>query len=90
MIDRLMADADDPRHNGIVIDIDTQHVQSRNVQASFDLVPRHRRMFLEGLDNIGLSMTYRNDIERFAEAHWQRQPWLKDVAAMTRERLSDL
>jgi len=89
-IDRLMADADDPRHNGIVIDIDTQHVQSRNVQASFDLVPRHRRMFLEGLDNIGLSMTYRNDIERFAEAHWQRQPWLKDVAAMTRERLSDL
>ena len=89
-IERLMADADDPRHNGIVIDIDTQHVQSRNVQASFDLVPRHRRMFLEGLDNIGLSMTYRNDIERFAEAHWQRQPWLKDVAAMTRERLSDL
>ena len=89
-IERLMADADDPNHNGIVIDIDTQHVQSRNVQASFDLVPRHRRMFLEGLDNIGLSMTYRNDIERFAEAHWQRQPWLKDVAAMTRERLSDL
>lgn len=89
-IERLMADADDPRHNGIVIDIDTQHVQSRNVQASFDLVPRHRRMFLEGLDNIGLSMTYRDDIERFAEAHWQRQPWLKDVAAMTRERLSDL
>jgi len=89
-IERLMADADDPNHNGIVIDIDTQHVQSRNVQASFDLVPRHRRMFLEGLDNIGLSMTYRNDIERFAEAHWQRQPWLKNVAAMTRERLSDL
>lgn len=88
-IEQLMADAEDPSHNGIVIDIDTQHVQSRNVQASFDLVPRHRRMFLEGLDNIGLSMTYRDDIARFAATHWQQQPWLKNVAAMTRERLSN-
>ena len=87
-IERLMADAEDPSHNGIVIDIDTQQVQSRSVQANFDLVPRHRRMFLEGLDNIGLSMTYRDAIERFATTHWQQQPWLKDVAALTRQRLA--
>jgi 3-isopropylmalate/(R)-2-methylmalate dehydratase small subunit len=87
-IERLMANADDPDNNEIIIDIESQQVRSRSVQASFDLVPRHRRMFLEGLDNIGLSMTYRDQIDRFARTHWQQQPWLKDVAALTRQRLA--
>lgn len=88
LIEQLMADADDPLHNTVAIDIEAQQVRSRSVQATFDLVPRHRRMFLEGLDSIGLSMTYRDQIDQFAHAHWERQPWLKDVAALTRERLN--
>ena len=87
-VSRLMNDADDPRANEIVIDVTAQTVRSRSIQASFDLLERHRRMFLEGLDSIGLSLTHRDRIDAFACAHWARQPWLKDVAAMTRERLS--
>ena len=83
----LMDDADDPSGNTIRIDITAQTLRSRSLQAAFELMPRHRRMFLEGLDNIGLSLTCREQIETFARAHWARQPWLRDVAATAKERL---
>ena len=57
------------------------------MQAGFELLPRHRKMFLEGLDVIGLSLTYQDEIEAFAREHWARQPWLRDVAASTVKRL---
>jgi 3-isopropylmalate/(R)-2-methylmalate dehydratase small subunit len=87
-IAKLMNDAADPARNAVRIDVATQTLQSRSVRATFDMVPRHRHMFLEGLDNIGLSLTYQDQVKRFAALHWQRQPWLKDVAALTRKRLS--
>ena len=86
---RLMDDADDPAANSVTIDIGAQTLRSRSVQASFDLLPRHRRMFLEGLDSIGLSLTYQDQIAAFARQHWTRAPWLKDVAATARARLGN-
>lgn len=82
---RLMNDADDETSNTVDIDIEAQTLRSRQVQASFELMPRHRRMFLEGLDSIGLSLTYQSAIDDFVSDHWSRQPWLCDVAA-TAER----
>ena len=79
-IARLMDDADDPATAGVVIDVAAQTLHSRSVQARFDLLPRHRRMFLEGLDSIGLSLTCQAQIAEFARGHWARSPWLKDVA----------
>ncbi|KQP15077.1 3-isopropylmalate dehydratase small subunit [Pseudorhodoferax sp. Leaf267] len=87
-IERLMADAEDAAHNEVAIDIAAQTLRSRSVQAGFDLLPRHRRMFLEGLDSIGLSLTYQQQIEAFAQQHWARRPWLRDVAALTQQRLA--
>jgi 3-isopropylmalate/(R)-2-methylmalate dehydratase small subunit len=86
-IARLMDDAGRSVRATPSIDITTQTLRSRSVQAGFDLMPRHRRMFLEGLDNIGLSLTYRDQIDAFARAHWAQQPWLRDVAALTAQRL---
>ena len=83
----LMNDADDPDGNQISIDVGAQTLRSRSAQASFELLPRHRRMFLEGLDSIGLSLTHQAQIDDFARRHWQRQPWLKDVAKLARDRL---
>lgn len=88
-IDRLTTDAQDPSRNSVEIDVTRQTLGSQSVQASFDLMPRHRKMFLEGLDNIGLSLTYGDQISKFAHSHWQRQPWLRDVAARTRQRLAN-
>jgi 3-isopropylmalate/(R)-2-methylmalate dehydratase small subunit len=86
-IAQLMADADDPASNAVDIDLAAQTLASRSVQAGFELLPRHRRMFLEGLDSIGLSLSYRAQTEAFAQRHWAAQPWLRDVAARTRQRL---
>ena len=79
-IARLMTDADDATANTITIDVAAQTLRSRSVQARFELLPRHRRMFLEGLDSIGLSLTCQAQIAEFARGHWARSPWLKDVA----------
>jgi 3-isopropylmalate/(R)-2-methylmalate dehydratase small subunit len=82
---RLMDEAElsDDKANPNVIDIDisAQTLRSRSLEAGFELMPRHRRMFLEGLDSIGLSLTYQQQIQAFAQAHWAQQPWLRDVAA---------
>lgn len=84
----LMSDAEDAAGNQVSIDIENSVVRSRSIEASFSMLPRHRRMFLEGLDSIGLSLTYKSQIDAFAREHWQKQPWLKDVAAATKGRLS--
>jgi 3-isopropylmalate/(R)-2-methylmalate dehydratase small subunit len=86
-IAKLMDDADDPSGNAVHIDITGQTLRSHSVQAGFELMPRHRQMFLEGLDSIGLSLTYQDKIAAFARSHWARQPWLRDVAASTMRRL---
>ena len=86
-IAQLMDEADDPLHASLTLDVTTQTLHSATLQARFELLPRHRRMFLEGLDSIGLSLTYREQIEAFAQAHWSAQPWVKDVAAGARARL---
>ena len=83
---RLMAEADQVPGNAVAIDVQTLTLRSAGgVEARFDMLPRHQRMLLEGLDAIGLSMTYREQIDAFAKAHWEAQPWVKDVA---RQRLA--
>lgn len=78
---RLMDEADAVPGNLVAIDVETLTLRSAGgVEARFEMLPRHQRMLLEGLDAIGLSMTYRDRIEAFAAAHWAAQPWLKDVA----------
>lgn len=72
----------------IVIDVQDLTVRSKGLTARFTLAERYRRMFLNGQDVIGASLAYRNRILAFAEAHWARQPWLKDVAQRSCERLA--
>ncbi|ART49570.1 3-isopropylmalate dehydratase small subunit [Acidovorax carolinensis] len=72
------------------IDVQQRLVRSAQHQASFTLSDRHQRMFLQGLDVIGASLSYSEQINAFAAKHWAAQPWAKDVARTTRERLSAL
>jgi len=78
---QLMDEADALPGNVVTIDVETLSLRSAGgVEARFEMLPRHQRMLLEGLDAIGLSMTYRDRIEAFAAAHWAAHPWLKEVA----------
>jgi 3-isopropylmalate/(R)-2-methylmalate dehydratase small subunit len=87
LVGALMDEADHPAHAPLRIDIDTMTVRSARVQAPFPLSARHRRMFVEGLDVIGLSLTLRDQIDAHARRHWAAHPWLKDVAGITCDRL---
>ncbi len=72
----------------IEIDVEQRQVRTAGHSASFTISERHRRMFIDGLDVIGASLTYRDEITAFAQRHWAAQPWVKDVARRTRDRLS--
>ena len=71
----------------IAIDLRAGVVRTARHAFAFGLSERHRRMMLEGLDMIGLSLTHRADIDAFAAAHWAQQPWLRDVAGKVVDRL---
>jgi 3-isopropylmalate/(R)-2-methylmalate dehydratase small subunit len=87
-VDRFMSDIQDAATAEMTVDVQNLVVRSRSHTARFTLSPRHRRMFLEGLDLIGASLAQMSSIEAFERAHWQRQPWLKSVAAITRDRVT--
>ena len=91
---RLMADADQTEkgsaHADVCIDVQAMRVKSASVDVPFTLSARHRQMFLEGLDVIGLSLTFKDQIDAFAAKHWAEQPWVRDVATLTQRRLQQL
>jgi len=74
----------------LAVEVDVARLQVRTPghRAPFTLSERHQRMFLEGLDVIGASLAYAPQIAAFAQAHWQREPWVRDVARGVRDRLA--
>ncbi|WP_018609933.1 3-isopropylmalate dehydratase small subunit [Uliginosibacterium gangwonense] len=86
-VEAILRDVINPQYSQICIDIEAMTVRSHSQSASFSLSERHRRMFLEGLDMIGATLSMEDQIRAFAQAHWQHKPWLKDIAATTRKRL---
>ena len=44
-------------------------------------------MFLQGVDVIGLTLNHQEEIHAFAESHWAKQPWVRDVAKRMKEHL---
>jgi 3-isopropylmalate/(R)-2-methylmalate dehydratase small subunit len=69
------------------IDVQSSSVRSPRSKRSFTLSERHRRMFLDGLDMIGASLQHGAAIDTFVRRHWEEQPWVRDVARRTKQRL---
>jgi 3-isopropylmalate/(R)-2-methylmalate dehydratase small subunit len=69
------------------IDVETLTVTSPHVSAAFRLGDRHRAMFLEGVDMLGASLHYKDQIEDFASRWYAGHPWLKDAASSARARI---
>jgi 3-isopropylmalate/(R)-2-methylmalate dehydratase small subunit len=88
-VQALMKEADD-KGAPISVDIDIENLKVRTThhEFTFPMSARHRRMFLEGLDVIGLTLKYKAEIDTFAQKHWNKQPWVKDVARKTIDRLN--
>ena len=71
----------------IEINIRTLEIHSSNIPLSINMSDRRQRMFLEGLDMIGASLKFKEDITAFSHRHWAQQPWVRDVAARTKLNL---
>lgn len=87
-VQRIMADVSIPATSQVMIDVERMVVRSSSVEVPFTLSDRHRRMFLEGLDVIGSTLTFKNEINAFEEMHWKTRPWLKDIAYATKTRIN--
>lgn len=87
-VDKMMHQSSD---NSILlkikINVSTLEIHSSNMTLSFNMSVRHQRMFLEGLDMIGASLKFKEDITAFSHRHWAQQPWVRDVAARTKLNL---
>jgi len=89
-VDALMQEASESAEPlRVEINVQALTVRTPCRTCSFTLSERHRRMFLDGLDMIGASLTHRADIDAFAHRHWEAQPWVRDVPLRTKQRLDD-
>jgi 3-isopropylmalate/(R)-2-methylmalate dehydratase small subunit len=61
----------------VTIDLPEQAVIAPDGQRfGFDIDPFAKRLLVEGLDQIALTLAYREDIERFEQRRRGEQPWL--------------
>jgi 3-isopropylmalate/(R)-2-methylmalate dehydratase small subunit len=68
---------DDPGSRPLTVDLEAGEVTDADGQrVPFAINPGHRRMLLEGLDAIGLTLERAADIDAFETADRQRRPWI--------------
>jgi 3-isopropylmalate/(R)-2-methylmalate dehydratase small subunit len=70
-VDRLMQEAE----SGMHFDIDLEN-QLINGKIRFEITPRRKKMLLEGLDELGLTLAMAPKIAAFETADRQRRPWI--------------
>ncbi|WP_158939772.1 3-isopropylmalate dehydratase small subunit [Burkholderia sp. S171] len=76
-VDGLLSESTDDPGSKILIDLEAQTVHSatKNQIFKFPLGARHKRMVIEGMDTIDLTLTALADIEAFEKRHFERYPW---------------
>jgi 3-isopropylmalate/(R)-2-methylmalate dehydratase small subunit len=77
-IDALAIDvAADPTHQ-LQIDLESMQIHSPAGRAfGFSMGERNRRMIVEGLDMIGMSLQHQAAIEQFEMQHFATAPWMR-------------
>ena len=60
----------------IVIDLQDQTVTTESQVFNFDVDSERKRRLLHGLDDIGLTLQYENQIRSFENNHFNKFPWL--------------
>jgi 3-isopropylmalate/(R)-2-methylmalate dehydratase small subunit len=60
----------------IVIDLHDQTVKTDTHSFEFDVDPERKRRLINGLDDIGLTLQYEDQIRLFETEHFKKYPWL--------------
>jgi 3-isopropylmalate/(R)-2-methylmalate dehydratase small subunit len=77
IIDKLMDDASRGSNAVIEIDLEKQEIKGPDGgTVHFDIDPFRKRCLLEGLDDIGLTMEKKSEIDDFEKKQKEAQPWL--------------
>jgi len=77
IIDKLMDDASRGSNAIIEIDLEKQEIKGPDGgTVHFDIDPFRKRCLLEGLDDIGLTMEKKSEIDDFEKKQKDAQPWL--------------
>jgi 3-isopropylmalate/(R)-2-methylmalate dehydratase small subunit len=77
IIDKLMDDASRGSNAVIEIDLEKQEIKGPDGgTVKFDIDPFRKRCLLEGLDDIGLTMEKKSEIDDFEKKQKEAQPWL--------------
>ena len=73
IVEDLMYKASDSNAEPFTVDLERQTI---NGTLHFDVAPRNRKMLLEGLDEIGLTLAMEPKIAAFQAADRERRPWI--------------
>jgi len=77
-VDRVAKAACEAQSNEISIDLPQQKIVLQDGSAvSFELDERNKEALMKGLDAIGMTLQYRDEILSFEEQLLAQQPWLK-------------
>ena len=77
-VDRLMALATDPERCEMTVDLQAQTITTPGdgKVLSFEFDPLRKHTLLNGLDAVGLTLQYADDIRRFEQGYLNQRPWL--------------
>ncbi|WP_269505851.1 3-isopropylmalate dehydratase small subunit [Burkholderia sp. IMCC1007] len=74
----LVTQVEDPEGSTLTIDVIDQVVRTTDGhEYSFDLPARQKRMFVEGLDMIGVTLSESESIHEFEKRHYKDHRWMK-------------
>nr|BAM75600.1 hypothetical 3-isopropylmalate dehydratase, small subunit [uncultured microorganism] len=62
--------------NDITINLDTQTIQANNKIYTFEVDEERKRRLMHGLDDIGLTLQYADDIKTFEAQYFKTYSWL--------------
>ncbi len=84
-VDVLLRESSDDPASTLLINLEAQTVTARVASGvtsatsgkvfKFPLGARHKRMVMDGMDTIDLTLTQLADIEAFEKRHFERYPW---------------
>jgi 3-isopropylmalate/(R)-2-methylmalate dehydratase small subunit len=72
----LMGAAVLPNSNELTVDLKSKTITGGDVEVTFEIDPMRRDALLRGLDAIGQTLTFRDEIVAFQNQHLQENPWL--------------
>ncbi len=64
----------------LTVDLERQVLRGANREVLFSIDPFRRECLLKGIDEIDLTLQYRERIAAFRDAHWTARPWLRTSA----------